>query len=521
MSRISSVEQVDVVIVGAGAAGGVIADRAVAAGKQVLLLEAGPARGMSDLVSSQIWARKLKWSGPVVEEQGDEKVGHSFNSGWGTGGSAMHHYAVWPRLHAGDFDVASRHGVGLDWPLAYEELRPYYDKAQSDVGISGDAAREVWRPPGDKYPMPPLPVFAQGNVIGKGFEAMGLATSPIPLAVNSIEYKGRASCLYDGWCDAGCPIGALANPLATYLGWALAAGAQIKNRAWVTRVLHDKSGSRATGVEYADETGERHQVMADTVVLAAFTVQTSRLLLASSSSAHPNGLSNRNDLVGRYLMTHPAVSVYGMFEDETQPHLGATGGQLLCQENYDDKKSDDGGYGSYQWLIANAVKPNDLLGISTTRPDIYGAALDPFMKKAAKHFGNMVCIGEGIASANNRVTLSSNKDAYGEPLASTVHNVAKSSAIMREGALAQGKAVFKAGGANEVWSGPPGSIHIMGGTVMGKSAADSVTDEFGRCHELENLYIAGPGLFPSSGAVNPTFTLHALALRTAEHLFTS
>ncbi len=519
MTQIPTTEAYDVVIVGAGAAGGVIADRATAAGKRVLLLEAGPARGLQDLVSSQIWARKLKWAGPSVEEEGSEKIGHAFNTGWGTGGSAMHHYGVWPRLHENDFNVSSEYGIGLDWPISYDDLRPYYDRAQSEVGISGDAASEIWRPPAEKYPMPPVPTFAQGSVIAKGFSELDLATSPIPLAVNTTRYKDRAGCLYDGWCDAGCPIGALANPLATYLGWALAAGAELRNNAWVTRVLHDASGARATGVEYVDRSGERHRVQADMVFIAAFTVQSARLLLASASDKHPSGLSNSNDLVGRYLMTHPSVAVFGLFEDETQPHLGATGGQLMCQENYDNKKTPGGGFGSYQWLIANAVKPNDLLGIATSRPDIRGAALQPFMEKAVKHFGNMVCIGEGIASADNRVTLSSNKDAFGEPLAKTVHNVAEASGIMRDGALKQGKAVFKAGGATEVWSGPPGAIHIMGGTVMGNSAQDSVTDSYGRCHELENLYIAGPGLFPSSGAVNPTFTLHALALRTAEHLF--
>jgi choline dehydrogenase-like flavoprotein len=520
-SNIPVTEAVDVVIVGAGAAGGVIADRAVSAGKRVLLLEAGPERQLGDLVSSQIWARKLKWSGAPVEEQGDLKIGHGFNAGWGTGGSAMHHYGVWPRLHEVDFNIATKYGVGLDWPITYDELRPYYDKAQADVGISGDAKQERWRPPGEQYPLPPLPVFAQGEVIARGFKALGLDTAPIPVAVNSREYKGRAACLYDGWCDAGCPIGALANPLATYLGWALKAGAEIRNRATVTRVLHDKKGSRATGVEYVDAQGVRHQVLADTVVLAAFTVQNARLLLASASPTHPHGLSNRNDQVGRYLMTHPAASVYGLFEDQTMPHLGATAGQLICQENYDDKQPSADRFGSYQWLIANAVKPNDLLGITTSRPDIIGAALDPFVKRAAKHFGNMVCVAEDMASPDNRVTLSSNKDAHGVPLASTVHNIAKRSAATLDAALAQGKAIFEAGGATDAWTGARFGMHIMGGTVMGRNPADSVTDANGRCHELENLYIAGPGLFPSSGAVNPTFTLHALALRTAEHLFNS
>jgi len=140
------------------------------------------------------------------------------------------------------------------------------------------------------------------------------------------------------------------------------------------------------------------------------------------------------------------------------------------------------------------------------------------MQKAAKHMGNMVCIGEDIAQAENRVTLSSRLDANGIPLASTVHNIGPQTITMNENAVAQGLQVFRAAGAQEVWQGARFGMHIMGGTVMGNDPETSVADSYGRCHELENLYLAGPGLFPSSGAVNPTFTLQALALRTAEHL---
>lgn len=511
-------EHYDVVIIGAGAAGSVIAATTAAAGKRVLLLEAGPERRLDQLYSSQIWARKLKWSGAPVLEQGNLKVSHGFNAGWGTGGGALHHYAVWPRLHENDFRVRSEYGVGLDWPIGYDDLRPFYDRIQAEVGISGDAKAETWRPPGAPYPMAPLPVFAQGEVIRKGFKALGMHTAPIPVAINSSRFGKRKSCLYDGWCDAGCPIGALANPLVTYLPKAFAAGAEIRHRATVTRVLHDGSGRRATAVEYLDPSGARHQVQGGQIVLAAFTVQNARLLLNSRSNRYSAGLGNENDLVGRYLMTHPATSIYGLFAEETQPALGVTGGQLICHDRYADKRPDNKRYGSYQWLIANAVKPNDLLGIANSRPDIYGTALDPFMHRAAKHFGTMVAVGEDIALPDNRVTLAQQKDAAGMPLAQCTHNIGATTAAMNEAAVAEGLKIFKASGAEEAWAGPRAGMHIMGGTVMGRDSATSVTDSYGRCHDLDNLFIAGPGLFPSSGAVNPTFTLHALALRTAEHM---
>lgn len=508
----------DVVIVGAGAAGSVVAAVAAEAGKRVLILEAGPERKLEQLYSSQIWARKLKWSGAPVTEEGNLRVGHNFNAGFGTGGAALHHYAVWPRLHGNDFKVRSAHGVGLDWPLNYGDLRPFYDRIQAEVGISGDAGAETWRPPGDPYPLPPLPVFAQGAIIRKGFEALDMHTAPIPVAVNSSPYRGRRACLYDGWCDAGCPIGALANPLVTYLPRALRAGAELRHRAEVLRVLHDASGRRATAVEYADETGARRQVRGAQVVLAAFAVQTARLLLNSRSDQHPAGLGNHNDRVGRYLMTHPATVIGGLFEEETQPALGITGGQLICHDRYADKRPAPGQYGSYQWLIANAVKPNDLLGIANSRPDLFGEALEPFMQRAARHYGTMVAVGEDIALADNRVSLSAQKDAHGMPLAHCTHNIGEETAAMTRACAEEGVAIFRAAGAEEAWALPTAGMHILGGTVMGNDSATSVTDSYGRCHELDNLFIAGPGVFPSSGAVNPTFTIHALALRTAERL---
>lgn len=512
-------EKIDAVVVGSGAAGSVMAATLAAGGKEVLILEAGPERGNPDLVSSALWARRLKWSGAPVLEGGEHPVGHTFNAGSGVGGSAMHQYAVWPRLHREDFELRSRYERGLDWPLGYEDLAPYYDRVQREAGISGDAEREVWRPPGEPYPMPPVPVFAQGEIVARGFDELGMRVAPLPLAVNSTGYRGRPPCLWDGWCDAGCPIGALANPLTTYLPKAFAAGAKLESNATVTRILTGDDGERATGVEVAFPGGERGTVRADLVVLAAFSIQNPRLMLASATDRHPHGLGNSSGTLGRYVMSHSAGLIYGLFDEDTQCHTGAFGGQLVNQDGYGkETHARLGAFGSYQWMIAQAVRPNDLLGIGPTRPGVFGEDLHDFMRRAARGFASMTAVVEDLPLPANRVTLDERTGALGVPLAKVTHTGDAASTALWNATLIEGRRVFEAAGAEEVWTGPRGAMHIMGGTVMGADPRSSVTNGYGQVHDVPNLVVAGPGLFPTSGGVNPTFTVHALTLRAAEHL---
>lgn len=510
-------ENVDIVIVGSGASGSLLAAKLAHSGKRVMILEGGPERTMGDLYSSQLWARRLKWGGPATETAGKDPIGVTFNRGWGTGGAATHHYAAWPRLHPEDFDMHRRFGRGLDWPISYEDLRPFYDQVQKEVGLSGDATAEVWRPTGEPYPMPPLKGFNQGRIIDRGFKKLGLRTSPAPLAINSIEYQGRPACLYDGWCDAGCPIGALVNPLVLYLPQARQAGALLLHNSTVTHVLTNTDGDRVTGVEYYDLNGTRHVQEASLVILAAFAIQTPRILLNSATSHHPNGLANSSGLVGNYVMAHSLGRVFGLFKEDTDNHLGVSAGHLMSHDGY-AKDLRQGYLGSFQWLIAHALKPNDLLGIANSRPDLFGPALHDFLKIASRRLASMTLFGENLPSSDSRVTLSEKKDPYGFPLARVVHDFGPDDLKCYEAGIQQGLAILKAAGAYEVWAGGRANAHIMGGTIMGRVPESSVTNSYGQTHDLSNLFVAGPGLFPTSGAVNPTFTIHALALRSAQHI---
>ena len=384
-----------------------------------------------------------------------------------------------------------------------------------DVGMSGDAEKEIWRPAGDPYPLPPVLVSNHGKVLARGFEARGMHTSPIPMAVLSQPYKGRQACIWDGWCDAGCPTGALANPLVHYIPRALKAGASMQADSHVTRVLMDKKGARANGVEYYDSKGVRHVQHADLVVLGAFTIENPRIMLNSATAKHENGLGNSSGLLGKYIMSHPAVTAFGLFEEETQNHIGATGGQLLNQDRF---PKDKGAFGSQQWEIALALKPNDLLGIAMSRADLFGSDLHEFMKKASRSMTSMVAVAEDQPMIENRIELSSKKDKFGMPLALARHTWHEETRKLFHDTAKEGLEIVKAAGAKEAWHSPPGGQHIMGGTIMGDDPSKSVTNENAQCHDIPNLVIGGGGIFPTSSCVNSTYTIHAMAMKSAQHL---
>lgn len=448
---------------------------------------------------------------------GTDPVGYNFGVGWGFGGSALHHYASWPRFHPGDFTMRTDHGRGLNWPIRYDDLRPYYDLIQEEVGIAGDAAQEVWRPLGAPYPMPPMKTFAQHRVLKRGFDRLGLHVAPMPLAVTSVEYKGRPPCVYDGWCDAGCPVLALANPLVVHQPAAIAKGARFVAHAQVTGITTDAQG-RATGLNYISNGNARLHQPAETIILAGAAVQNARLLLASRSARHPNGFANRSGLVGAYYASHSVIAASGLFPDETEPHMGLASGVLTSQDRY-GKADPDKPFGSYTWGLGSGMKPNDLIGIAATRPDIIGPALDPWMKRAARHFGAINAICETVPQRTNRIELTDQCDAYGMPLARIVHSLDKDDAALWRHAAKEGVALLKAAGADDAWVPPrPAFGHISGGTIMGEDPEASVADSYGRLHDAPNVVAVGGGLFPTIGAVSPTFTLLALGERTAQRM---
>jgi len=511
-------EKVDVLIVGSGAAGSVFAATLARSGRKVLILEHGPKREETDWISSQIWGRRLKWGGAPVLTDGRNRYGNNFNSGWTVGGSSVHHFANWPRLHPADFRMKSLYDRGLDWPISYDDLRPYYDKIQAEIGISGDAEAEVWRPAGDPYPLPPLKSFRHADIVAEGMRKLGMRVAPLPSAILSKPYQGRAACIYDGWCHAGCPIGALGNANAVFLPQAVKAGAEIRPSSYVTRVLIDAKGERATGVEYYGPDRRLTVQLADVVVLAAFVVQNARIMFNSAVDRHPNGLGNSSGLLGRYAMTHTGSGVWGLFDENVENHMGITGGLLMSQDGY-PKDARSGLFGSTMWQVGFAQKPNDILGFANARSTVFGADLHAHMRVAAHGLTKILGLNEALPNKDNRIVLTDRKDEFGVPLAKVVHSYDEDALKLWSHVNEEGVRILTAAGAKSAWFNPdPGGIHFHGGTIMGTSSTSSVTNSYGRTHDVPNLWVAGPGLFPTEGAVNPTFTVSALTLRAAEKL---
>jgi choline dehydrogenase-like flavoprotein len=511
-------EKVDVVIVGAGASGSVYASVLAKAGKKVVLFDNGPDWQLQDLISSEFWGRRIRPAGAPVLLDGKNPFGYTAQAGWGVGGAALHYFANFPRFLPSDYKIKSEHGRALDWPISYQDVAPFYDKVAADIGVSGDAKQEEkWRPAGPAYPMPPMKTFPNGEVWVEGAKANGIQLVPAAVGMNSQDWKGRPACIYDGWCAVGCPTGALANPVVTYLQEARKAKAEVRPLSTVTRVLTNQAGTRVTGVEYYDDKKQRQVQEASVVILAAWSAQNPRILLNSATDKHPKGLANKNELVGKYMMTHSIAPTWALFDEDITPHMGTIGVQFMSYDRY-DKKVNPNGFGSTFIAVGAAMKTNDY---ANARGDLFGPDLHAFMKRAAKGLTRITMFGEGLPRLENRVELASDKDEFGLPLARLTHSFDDDALAVWNGNYDLGVKIGKATKAKEVWPGRGPAVpttHLHGGAIMGTGAANSVTNSYGQTHELPNLWMAGPCIFPTEGASNPTYTIFAVSQRGAEHL---
>ena len=437
----SANDKVDVVVVGSGASGSVFAAVLAKAGKKVVVLDNGPEWQLTDLISSDMWGRRLKPAGGPILLGGKHPFAYANQAAWAVGGAALHYFAQFPRYLPTDFKMKSEHNRGHDWPIAYEDVAPFYDKVAADIGVSGDAkAEEKWRPPGTPYPMPPMKTFPAGEVWRKGAEANGIRLIPMANGMNSVPFKGRDACIYDGWCAVGCPTGALANPVVSYLGEARKSGAEVRALSNVTRVLTNPEGSRAIGVEYYDAKKERQVQEASVVVLAAWSAQNPRILLNSATDKHPKGLANSNELVGKFMMTHHIAGTWALFDEDITPHMGTVGAQFMSYDRY-AKTSYPGAFGSSFIAAGTSHKTSDF---ALARGDLFGAEFAAYMKRAARGLTHMTIFGEDLPQLENRIELISDKDEFGLPMARLIHSFDDDAVALWNANFDQGMKIAKA-----------------------------------------------------------------------------
>jgi choline dehydrogenase-like flavoprotein len=524
-----SEETVDVLIVGAGAAGAAIAWSLAETRMNILCLEQGDWQDPSRYPSTRLdWdlgrfgefglspnSRGRPDDYPVNDSGSPIQVSN-FNA---VGGSTILYAGHFPRFHPGDFRVKSLDGVADDWPLDYDTLAPWYDVNARMMGVAGLAGDPAYPP--KEVPLPPVPLGKLGEKLAAGFNRLGWHWWPSDSAIATREYEGRAPCINLGPCLTGCAQGAKASTDVTYWPAAVREGVTLKTHCRVREVTLRPDGM-ADGVVYYDEHGAEHRQRAEIVILACNGVGTPRLLLNSASSAFPDGLANSSGLVGRNLMFHPYAMITGIFDEPLEGYKGPTGCCVMSQEFYETDPSRGflRGY-TFETVRGMGAISAALLGMSSGRVP-WGEGHHEAFAEIFDRTAGMVAICEDLPEAHNRVTLDPElADAHGIPAPKIDYTLSENSRKMCDHAVARAREVLEAAGAKDVLADPLLSVagwHLMGTARMGTDPARSVVDAHGRSHDVKNLFIVDGSVFPTSAAVNPTNTIQAFALHVADHM---
>ncbi len=512
MRRFNENEEVDYAIVGVGAAGGVLLQRLARAGFNVVGLEAGPFWDTErDWVSDEAGSHQLYWEDPRVTGGTDPLALGANNCGKGVGGGSVHWAAFTPRLHPSDFEIHTRDGVGVDWPIRYEDILPYYEQLELEMPVAGPAYYPWGHPHG--YAYGPHPMGGVGNALIRGCAALNIPVSiGGPVAILSGSHGDRPHCIYRGFCIQGCKVGAKASTLITHIPDALKKGAEIRDHCMVARLALGKEG-RVTGVHYFDNDGRTHFQRAKAVIVSGYAIETPRLLLNSACPGFETGLANSSDTVGRYLMAQAGNVVIGRFDEPVRMYK-APPAHALTEEFYEtDPKRD--------FARGFAIQTVGPLPVAFGKQMLaakkaWGWGLRREMMDY-NHWASFGLLGEILPWADNRVTLAEEKDRFGLPVAHVSFNLHDNDKKLIKFAKEKTMEVMSAAGATEVVQ-EARYAHLVGAARMGSDPKTSVVDKFGRTHDIPNLFICDGSIMPTQGSANPGLTIQSLAARTADYL---
>jgi gluconate 2-dehydrogenase alpha chain len=551
------VSKPDVLIVGAGGAGAIVAAELAKGGARVVALDKGAhfapadfelkhdeiryyARGalLPKLSTDPItWratasdrATLLPWAnGPF----GSADPIH-LPPALGTGGGTVHWGGACWRFRAADFQMRSilveRFGPGVlprgctlvDWPIGYGDLEPYYDRVEWELGISGRAGINPFEEPRERdYPMPPLPAGGADGRFVDACRRLGFHPFPQAGAIASMPFKGRAACTNCGFCHGfPCHVGAKTSTHVAALPEGLASGnLEIREFCRVYSVNRSDDGERVTGVSYFDATGASVELEADTVVLASYALENARLLLASGINATGH--------VGKHLMAHALGRFRALLPEATNPFMGSLVAASAIEDFSGELVHDHDP--SVLWGAPIMSTPGDLQPIEALDwlPDDvprWGARFKRWAAESYRHIWGMYSQTSNLPTERCFVDLDpAVKDPFGQPALRMTHAWYEQEQRMVEFLLGVKRRIADEMGAVTTWQEPAApsyhmSTHEVGTHRMGEDPEQSVVDVFGRSHECHNLFVIGGGQFPSYGGYNPTQTIQALAYVTADHM---
>jgi choline dehydrogenase-like flavoprotein len=520
-------EPVDILVIGAGGAGAVVAKRLAGHGARVTCLEQGDWVDRDQLPKSHLdwevrgrrqWAPNpsvRRWpSDYPVASHGDNPIDvYMYNA---VGGSTIGFAGNYWRFAPSDFRMRSLDGVGVDWPLTYEELEPYYDINERELGVAG-LVGDPCGPPRQPTLLPPAPLGRAGQLLVDAYERLGWYWWPTEQSLATVPYDGRPACDHRGYCPFGCPQGSLSTTDVTYWPKALKLGVRLVTRARVRSLSLDAQG-RAQGAVYYDAEGRIQEVRARLVVLCAGGLGTPKLLMLSESGRHPDGLANGSGMVGRNLMVHVQSFAVGRFDEPVEGWHGTWGGTVSTRQFYETDPSRD----YLRGFIMSGCPGYSPLNLALQLAP-WGTGHHDVLDRYLNHEICMYLCGDDLPEEVNRVELDwEHPDAWGLPGVRTFYRLGDNSRRLGEDMIRHAHRVLEAAGASSVRDfglSPIWGWHLMGTACMGSDPATSVVDRFNQAHEVPNLYIADTSSLPTGGGVNPTSTIQAVAARCAEHIW--
>lgn len=530
------IDNPDVIVIGTGAAGGVIMKELAQKGLKVVALEMGPWWKTRDYVQDELKCKELRgfldYDQPnTYRRTADEEAVETFsvNMQAGVGGATVKYTGIHWRWHESDFKERSLYGSVpgadvQDWPIDYWDLEPYYEKAEYEFGVSGLAGSNPFEPPRRKpFPLPPVPRKGSGALSDYAAQRLGWHSYPTPLAILSRNYDGRPGCMACGFCEGyGCTRESKSSSLVTVIPKAMKTGnCELRAECCVREITVDQQGL-ANGVVYLDKEGDAHKVEARVVVLCGNGVMSPRLLQMSTSPQFPDGLANSSGKVGKHLMFNYYQFARGFFDNEINEYQGPLDTRII-QDFYEPNPDYYGFFGGGVLEPRGGAETIAFANMNIPRLSRWGSKRKKWIIDNYRR--NMLAITsmETLSMETNTIDLDPNlKDKWDLPVPRVTYNVHPNEHIIGNFFRARAKELLEAAQARDIITGanyvPKGGTHLMGTCRMGNDPKTSALNGFCQTHDVKNLFVVDGSCFVTAGKSNPTLTIQAIAYRTSDYI---